>query len=517
MPENNEIYSAPSWAPEHDLRWLETELNVQSTQFMIECLPSIHELFSRCWTGVPLKVLDVGTGSGAGANLLATLYAGRMLGFTIQVDALELTSYLAPYAKVKYPLINYMVADVLDLPAAPNWDIVLCSHTIEHVERPEKFLRHLQSLARSWVLIYAPYNEVDRIEGHLNTIDDTFIRRAGAQSQTIVTSPAWRAHEDSSACVIFTLPGRSPAAGSRENSGCQSNPEHTSAFHENQSRAGSPPFLRAIPSFTYAMELYRPYLESKMPTATFNSYVMDFIGKAEYPVRILGLGCASADWALGVARRQAPKCEVTVIDSNPDPLAETIELARQHGIDLRIQASDVNQYDVPPGHYDFIVCRSGLHSLTMLERVLDQVRRGLTEGGEFLVMGEWIGRNGFRIYPETEKIANELFAELPIRFRTNGYTGKVDEILPNVDRNTASSGAKRSEEILPLLFSIFRPVEYVAFDTLISLFFDPRYGHNYNLDDEYDRHVVQRITGIDVDYLRRGSLRPTGLFGRFMR
>lgn len=208
MSENGEIYSAPPWAPEHDLRWLETELNVQSMQFMIECLPSIHELFSRCWTGIPLKVLDVGTGSGAGANLLATLYAGRMLGYSIEVDAVELTSYLAPYAKVKYPLINYIVADVLDLPATPHWDVVLCSHTIEHVERPEEFLRHLQCLARSFVLVYAPYNEVDRIPSHVNTIDDIFIKQAGARSQTIVNSPAWRAHESSSACVIFTLAGR---------------------------------------------------------------------------------------------------------------------------------------------------------------------------------------------------------------------------------------------------------------------------------------------------------------------
>lgn len=209
LPDASELYSAPAWAPHQDLRWLETCLNVQSIQFMVDCLPAIQTLFQRCWIGLPLRVLDVGTGSGAGANLLATLYSGRLLGFEATVDAMEIASSLERYARARFPLINYLVGDAWDLKPQDPWDMVICSHTIEHVERPVEFLRHLQALARHWVFVYAPYNEIDRIPGHINTIDDTFLETIGAGDRRIAFSPAWnpQVHKDPM-CVSFTLPGR---------------------------------------------------------------------------------------------------------------------------------------------------------------------------------------------------------------------------------------------------------------------------------------------------------------------
>ena len=218
-----------------------------------------------------------------------------------------------------------------------------------------------------------------------------------------------------------------------------------------------------------------------------------------------------------IAREFPGKCQLTLVDLNRELLSEAAAFGKQHGIDVQIEPGDVNKYNITPGYYDLIVCRSSLHHFMMLERVLNEIRNGLTDDGDLLVIGEWIGRNGLQIYPETEKIANELFTALPARLRKNAYTGEVDKTHPNIDHSVDCFEAVRSEEILPALLEVFPRAEYVAYDALLTLFFDFRYGPNYNLDDEGDREIIQRITVLDVDYVQRNILRPTALFGIFGR
>jgi SAM-dependent methyltransferase len=187
------VYTAPPWAPERDLEWVETCANVQSMQFMIDCLPMIRELIEGWPSDAPVRVLDVGTATGAGANLLATLYAGGILGRRMVVDAIDIAGgYLEQYVKAKFPLVNYMVGDVASLPVEEPWDLVICSHTIEHIEDYRGFVTTLQKIARRWVLFYAPWNERNLIPEHVNRIDEPFLKRVGAVTWRIVDSPAWR-------------------------------------------------------------------------------------------------------------------------------------------------------------------------------------------------------------------------------------------------------------------------------------------------------------------------------------
>ena len=206
-PRDTDLYAAPPWAPEQDLEWLETCFNAQSMQFMIDCLPKIDKLLASFPPDKPIRVLDAGTGSGAGANLLATLYAGRFLGRAMAVDAIELIGHMERYAKAKFPAINYIVGDVLKLRPKPPWDLVLCSHTIEHIDDYVHFSRHLQSLATKWVLFYAPWQEKERVPGHVVTIDEAFLATLGAVEFEIIDSPGWRPAGVDLRCVLFTVPG----------------------------------------------------------------------------------------------------------------------------------------------------------------------------------------------------------------------------------------------------------------------------------------------------------------------
>ena len=120
-PDPAPLYCPPSWAQHETLEWLESCSGVQSMQFMIDCLPTIRKLI----VGIPrqetLSVLDVGTGTGAGANVLATLYQGIFLGPRMKVEAIELVPHLKSYAKVKFPLINYLVGDILTYKESRRW------------------------------------------------------------------------------------------------------------------------------------------------------------------------------------------------------------------------------------------------------------------------------------------------------------------------------------------------------------------------------------------------------------
>ncbi|HET8546991.1 MAG TPA: class I SAM-dependent methyltransferase [Bryobacteraceae bacterium] len=203
------LYEAPAWLPDQDLTWLETVLAPQSMQFMIDLLPVIRELLRACRHDLPVRVLDVGSASGAGANLLGQLYASPMRGPRLLVDAMELHPWMARYARAKLRFIRrYIVADVMNYWPEEPWDLVICSHTLEHVSRWEPFIQHLRELATCSVLLYTPWKEEPRIQEHVLTVDEAFLSRVGVQKHWIVDSPAWyRGAGQEARCVAFVLPG----------------------------------------------------------------------------------------------------------------------------------------------------------------------------------------------------------------------------------------------------------------------------------------------------------------------
>lgn len=271
-----------------------------------------------------------------------------------------------------------------------------------------------------------------------------------------------------------------------------------------------------VPAFEFAMRRYSDYVKSKMPTkGNLDEYVVGRAHRSSRPVRLLSLGAGTGDWELKVARTACPAVEVILVDVNDDLMRGARTVAAEGGIPLCTRTEDVNAIRIEPGYYDFIVCRSSLHHFVELEHVLEQIRHGLVPEGEFLVIGEYIGRNGLMLYPETEAIAGRVFSTLPPRLRFNHYTKQVDESLPNFDHSQGNFEAIRSQDIMPLLMKDFSPVEFVTFDAFVSLLLDWRYGPNYDLTDSMDQAVVALITDLDVLAIANGILKPTALFGIF--
>ena len=134
-----------------------------------EHLPSYHQL----------EILDVGARTGAGANLLGYTYSSNSYSrIKANVTALDIEDRFVAYAEKKFPWISsYIVQDIAKLDRV--WDVVICSHTIEHVANYKDFVHHLRLRAKKFVVLLAHYDEancklikgLEMCEGHVNSID----------------------------------------------------------------------------------------------------------------------------------------------------------------------------------------------------------------------------------------------------------------------------------------------------------------------------------------------------------
>ena len=156
------------------------------------------------------KSVDVGTATGAGANLLATLYKGKFFGIQMKVDALETknNNKFEPYPKLHFPDINYIVSNLFELNKNLLWDLVICSHTVEHMIDPFPFIEELQRRSKHWVLIYCPLNEQPLIKPHKFIFTKDIIDSLQPLMVEIIDSPAWSNPEGTRKCVLFVLKGK---------------------------------------------------------------------------------------------------------------------------------------------------------------------------------------------------------------------------------------------------------------------------------------------------------------------
>ncbi len=95
------------------------------------------------------RVLDIACGSGYGAAVLKAAGATSILGIDISDKAVD-------YAREHYGNsdISFTVGSAENLSAYGDFDIVISFETIEHLERPEKFLAEVtRSLAPKGILI----------------------------------------------------------------------------------------------------------------------------------------------------------------------------------------------------------------------------------------------------------------------------------------------------------------------------------------------------------------------------
>jgi glycosyltransferase involved in cell wall biosynthesis/SAM-dependent methyltransferase len=194
-----------------DPSWLEEDSVPQSIQFMIDLLPTIRTLLRDWPTWKTLSVLDVGAASGAGSNLLATMHREHFFGVKMKVDALDIEPRFKTYADSHFSNIRYLIGDIYRLDNTNVWDLIICSHTLEHVPDYRKFLSELQRRAKHWVLVYVPYEEKNLIPIHHNSFTERTVRSLKPTMFQVLESPAWKApvekKDEVRKCILFVMNG----------------------------------------------------------------------------------------------------------------------------------------------------------------------------------------------------------------------------------------------------------------------------------------------------------------------
>ncbi|MEQ1809229.1 MAG: class I SAM-dependent methyltransferase [Terricaulis sp.] len=190
--------------------WFLDYAQPQTMMFYMDLVPYLNHLLAKLQYGLTLSVLDAGCGSGAGAELLGSLHRSTFLGHRYDMTGIDLYDTYKRYADQAYLNMKYQIGDIHEM-EAQSFDVVICSHVIEHFNDPTAFMKQLQNISRYFALFYCPLNEVkllDEGRGHLRSIDPAFVEGFDPAFVEVRQSLAWRHPDDArSDCVVFALPG----------------------------------------------------------------------------------------------------------------------------------------------------------------------------------------------------------------------------------------------------------------------------------------------------------------------
>lgn len=175
------------------------------------------------------------------------------------------------------------------------------------------------------------------------------------------------------------------------------------------------------------------------------------------------------------------------------------------GVEVDRVLGSVDQVGPALGEFDVVNITSGLHHLVELERVLAGIAATLAPEGEFWLIGEQIGRNGNRLWPEAGEAANAIFAGWPEQKRRNAGTGQVDARIPAADYSRACFEGIRSQDIEVVLGRYFLPVDVHIRDCFLWRLVDPAYAANFDLADPADLALLKAATKAEARHWLEGG------------
>ena len=145
-----------------------------------------------------------------------------------------------------------------------------------------------------------------------------------------------------------------------------------------------------------------------------------------------------------------------------------------------------------------------------LESLFGCVKRSLQPDGIFIV-SDMIGRNGDTYWPEALNALKPFWNELPESYRNNRVLNRVEEQFINPDGSVGMFGSIRSQDILPLLLERFNFKFFFPFGNIIYVFIGRAFGHNFNIEAEWDKDFVGRVHARDEAGILSGELKPTSM------
>jgi SAM-dependent methyltransferase len=239
---------------------------------------------------------------------------------------------------------------------------------------------------------------------------------------------------------------------------------------------------------------------------------------ARKPLRILSICAGAARVEEQILNHCGGPVELTLLDASPDLIGRAADRLANGNPDRRVKCliGDVNAGLPGEGRYDVIVCVSALHHVADLEKVLGQVNQRLQDDGEFWSIGEQIGRNGNRLWPDAYEAANRAFSTLPEQLRRNAHTGQFDAVLSDRDFSIGCFEGIRSEELETLLEAYLIPVQVYKRNGFLWRLVDATYSDNFHLDDPEHLEHLRALVRAEALHWACGG-RSTELHGVYRR
>lgn len=179
-----------------------TKANPQAVGFMTDLISVLRTTLLPKHNGEHFSVLDLGAKTATGSELLGYLgQSGSFSKLKFTVTCGDIDPTFVNYSAVANPHVEYLSADVFDLER--QWDIVICSHVVEHIPNPLDFVAKLRGIARRYIILAFPYCEDPSklIPGHINSLDHKFLSAINPSRYEIYDGLFW----SQSLCCISVI------------------------------------------------------------------------------------------------------------------------------------------------------------------------------------------------------------------------------------------------------------------------------------------------------------------------
>lgn len=207
--------------------------------------------------------------------------------------------------------------------------------------------------------------------------------------------------------------------------------------------------------------------------------------------------------------------DITLLDINKS-LLEKAGSRFSGALRVKEVVGDVNDLPLFKEKFDIVIMVSALHHVVELELLASRVHRNLSSGGQFWVLGEFVGRRGNRLWPDAKVHADQIFSTLPKRYRKNYHSGIYDEMLPDKDCSAGCFEGIRSHDIRGVLQGFFRPQKEYLRNCFLWRFLDVAYASNYDLSKEEDLNQIRKLVLEEWQYWNNGGI-GTEMFSIYSR
>jgi len=166
------INSTQYWDQRFIDDWKENNGIEQSQFFSQIAVDNLPAWFIRYVEQHQPSFCDWGCAMGNGTQVLHELLSLK------DITGIDFSKVAIAQARLRYPTIGFIAADILKGEDLPRFDVIFSSNTLEHFNDPWEIVEKLSCFANKFIVILTPFQEYNRHFEHFYTFETTNIPSA---------------------------------------------------------------------------------------------------------------------------------------------------------------------------------------------------------------------------------------------------------------------------------------------------------------------------------------------------